>query len=274
MAPVPNSRVIFKEISEGYSIPSKTTVWDESQAMDPDTVPLNGGYLLKILVLTHDAYMRIRMRDPVGSITGVFCSEHPEVEEGDHLLGFYPFQRDVVLQEPKIIMDRPLEKVNKRLMPVDAYLGPFGLPGMLSSCQSRTGAVGSSRGTDPRGSVVVQLAKADGMKVIASAGSNEKAAWAAEIGADVVFKYKTTDVREVLQKEGPIDIYCDNVGGEQLEAAISTLYGMPHKYLEEFKSQYISRVASGEIKYRTWAAVVDALSGKNFGRAVVVDADE
>jgi NADPH-dependent curcumin reductase CurA len=85
--------------------------------------------------------------------------------------------------------------------------------------------------------------------VIASAGSDEKVQFLKDIGADVAFNYKTTDTREVLEKEGPIDVcvipfllllihrslssmtpntdatllmdsYWDNVGGEILEAAL------------------------------------------------------
>ncbi|KAG6806050.1 hypothetical protein H0H92_012895 [Tricholoma furcatifolium] len=40
------------------------------------------------------------------------------------------------------------------------------------------------------------------------------------LGADVVFNYKTTKTADVLKKEGPIDIFWDNVGGETLEAAL------------------------------------------------------
>jgi NADPH-dependent curcumin reductase CurA len=55
-------------------------------------------------------------------------------------------------------------------------------------------------------SLVIQLAKADGLKVIASAGSDEKVRFMKEIGADVAFNYKTTSADEVLEKEGPIDV--------------------------------------------------------------------
>ena len=58
----------------------------------------------------------------------------------------------------------------------------------------------------PVGATVVQLAKGDGLKVIASAGSDDKVAFVKEIGADVPFNYKTEDTRKVLQKEGPIDM--------------------------------------------------------------------
>jgi NADPH-dependent curcumin reductase CurA len=43
--------------------------------------------------------------------------------------------------------------------------------------------------------------------VIASAGSDEKVAFMKELGADVAFNYKTTKTSEVLEKEGPIDVY-------------------------------------------------------------------
>jgi NADPH-dependent curcumin reductase CurA len=58
----------------------------------------------------------------------------------------------------------------------------------------------------PAHSFVIQLAKSDGLKVIASAGSDDKVEWMKSLGADVAFNYKTTDTNEVLQKEGPIDM--------------------------------------------------------------------
>ena len=54
--------------------------------------------------------------------------------------------------------------------------------------------------------LVIQLAKADGLKVIASAGSDEKVKFMKEIGADVAFNYKTTSTSDVLKKEGPINV--------------------------------------------------------------------
>ena len=70
------------------------------------------------------------------------------------------------------------------------------------------------------GSLVIQLAKRDGLKVIASAGSEAKVAYAKEVGADIAFNYKTSDTLKVLKEAGGIDIYWDNVGGATLEAAL------------------------------------------------------
>nr|KAG5708747.1 hypothetical protein BaRGS_031901 [Batillaria attramentaria] len=66
------------------------------------------------------------------------------------------------------------------------------------------------------GSVVGQIAKIKGCKVIGSAGSKEKCDWLIELGFDHVFNYKETDVQEALKKFAPegIDLYFDNVGGD------------------------------------------------------------
>ena len=54
-------------------------------------------------------------------------------------------------------------------------------------------------------SIVVQLAKLAGCKVIASVGSDEKADYVSSLGAGVAFNYKTVSTREVLEKEGPLN---------------------------------------------------------------------
>lgn len=54
--------------------------------------------------------------------------------------------------------------------------------------------------------LVIQLAKADGLRVIASAGSDEKVQFLKEIGTDVAFNYKTQNTAEILEKEGPINM--------------------------------------------------------------------
>jgi NADPH-dependent curcumin reductase CurA len=87
-----------------------------------------------------------------------------------------------------------------------------------------------SGGAGAVGSYVVQLAKQDGMKVIASAGSDKKVEFMKSIGANVAFNYKTTcewtsfhdkvrlterriATEDILKQEGPINVYWDNVGG-------------------------------------------------------------
>lgn len=47
----------------GYPIPGETTVYDESQTIDLDGIPLNGGVLTKTLVISIDPYLRNKMRE-------------------------------------------------------------------------------------------------------------------------------------------------------------------------------------------------------------------
>ena len=54
--------------------------------------------------------------------------------------------------------------------------------------------------------LVIQLAKRQGLKVIASAGSEEKVKFMQECGADVAFNYKTASTKEILDKHGPINV--------------------------------------------------------------------
>ncbi|KAF8558790.1 alcohol dehydrogenase [Imleria badia] len=239
MAPVTNARQIFNEIPTGYPIPGQTTVYDTTQTIDLENVPLNGGFLLKTLVLSIDPYMRGRMRDasvksyissfklgqPLDNygVGLVLRSENSAFEAGDHLYGRLPFQEYSIQAEP-----HGFSKIeNEHKLPWSVFVGAAGMPGQTAYCawkeyaQAKKGEVAFiTAGAGAVGSLVVQLAKRDGLKVIASAGSDDKVAFMKEIGADVVFNYKTTKTSEVLAKEGPIDVFWDNVGGETLDAAL------------------------------------------------------
>ncbi|KAI0634325.1 NAD-P-binding protein [Trametes polyzona] len=342
MAPVKNGRVLFNEVPTGYPEPGKTTVYDESESIDPDTVPLNGGFLVKTLVLSVDPYLRGRMRDanvksysppfllhePIENfgVGVVVRSENPELKAGDHIYGIFKFKKYFVANDAK--QYKVLE--NKEGLPWSVYVGVCGMPGETADyawqefSKAKPGEVAFvSAASGPVGATVVQLAKAQGLKVIASAGSDEKVAFVRSIGADVAFNYKTVDTRKVLEKEGPIDVYWDNVGGETLEAALEyankfarfiecgmisqyntapypvknlmkivsqelSVHGfivgsLRHKYVAEFYKSFPARVASGEIKYKehrvnglekAGEAILDVLKGGNFGKSVIIVADE
>ncbi|KAF8119781.1 hypothetical protein EV363DRAFT_1461078 [Boletus edulis] len=141
----------------------------------------------------------------------VLRSEIPTFLVGDHLHGPFPFQ----------------ECHNEYNHPWSVFVGIAG--GEVAFVTSGAGAVGSyaifiqhlqtHRLTED--SFVIQLAKRNGMKVIASAGSDDKVEFLKELGVDVAFNYKTTKTSEILTNEGPINVYWDNVGGETLEAALN-----------------------------------------------------
>jgi NADPH-dependent curcumin reductase CurA len=75
--------------------------------------------------------------------------------------------------------------------------------------------------------MVVQIAKhmVGCSKVIGLAGSDEKCRWVESLGADKCINYKNADWKDQLAKatEGYIDIYFDNVGGEQLDFMLGRL---------------------------------------------------
>ena len=61
-----NSSTSLMATCADYPEPGKHTVYDDSELIDLDTVPLNGGALLKVLVVSIDPYMRGKMAPPSG----------------------------------------------------------------------------------------------------------------------------------------------------------------------------------------------------------------
>ncbi|KAF9537150.1 alcohol dehydrogenase [Agrocybe pediades] len=241
MSEVTNGRVVFKSIPEAYPIPGENIVYDTSEKIDLDNVPLNGGILLKTLEVSVDPYMRGRMRDASiesyapafhlnESIDGfgvavVVRSESSEAKKGDYVYGMIQYQNYNIVKDLK---STNLSKfVNSENLPLSTYVGVLGMPGKTAFMAWREYSKAKkgetafvSTGAGPVGSLVIQLAKMDGLKVIGSAGSADKVQFMKECGADVAFNYKKENVADVLKREGPIDIYWDNVGGETLDAAL------------------------------------------------------
>lgn len=239
MSPITNSRTLFNEVPIGYPEPGRTTVHDTSVSIDLETEPLKGGFLVKTLVLSIDPYLRGKMREatktsysapfakgePITNfgIGVVLRSEHSGIKVGDHIYGVLPFQEYFVRSDASSFA----VIANEVGLPWSVYIGMAGMPGQTAyvgwnefskAKKGETAFITTAAG--PVGSFVVQLAKLDGLKVIASAGSDEKVEFVRSLGADVVFNYKKESTEEVLQREGGLDIYWDNVGGETLDLAL------------------------------------------------------
>ena len=76
------------------------------------------------------------------------------------------------------------------------------------------------------GSLVGQIARIKGCRVIGIAGAPQKCAWVKDVaGFDDCISYKTGDLRDALDKVAPegFDVYFDNVGGDMLQAAMERL---------------------------------------------------
>ncbi|KAL4249267.1 Medium-chain dehydrogenase/reductase [Abortiporus biennis] len=240
MSPVINGQLLFKgAVTGGSPIPGGNTEYSESATIELDNASLNGGILLKNIALSVELYMMARMRPasapghgvpyvegkPVENygVGVVLRSEDPNVKAGEHYYGDLPFEQYTIRKDTEDL----LKLNNAYNLPWSLFVGTLGMAGQTAYYgwkeyakpkKGEVAFVSSAAGTV--GSLIVQLAKADGLKVIASAGSDEKVAFLKDIGADVAFNYKTSDTKEVLQKEGPINIYWDNVGGATLEAAL------------------------------------------------------
>jgi hypothetical protein len=199
--------------------------------------PEDGQILIRNAFMSVDPYMRGRMNDvksyvppyqlgePMygGAVGEVVASRNERAAEGDwvtHQLGW----REVAVSD-----GRGLMQVDPSLAPPEAFLGVLGMPGLtayvglLDIGQVKEGeTVFVSGAAGAVGSVAGQIARIKGCRVIGSAGSDEKVAWLRdELGFDQAFNYRTASLREELA-DG-IDVYFDNVGGEQLEAAIFAL---------------------------------------------------
>jgi len=197
----------------------------------------------EILVRNHwmsvDPYMRGRMKqadsyvpsfeigEPLegGCIGEVIESNNDRFKVGDQVLG------NLGWREYWNSDGKEVQKLDPELAPIQAYLGALGMTGMTAwvglkrIADLRSGStVFVSAASGAVGSMVCQIAKANGCKVIGSAGTDEKIQWLKKkAGLDAVINYKTTgNLSKELGKLAPngIDVYFDNVGSDHLEAAI------------------------------------------------------
>ena len=143
-------------------------------------------------------------------------SKHPDFSIGDRVLGMMGWQ------EYFLSDGTGLNKVTVPL-PDEAILSVFSLPGLTATQglysvgkpqKGETLVVSGAAGSV--GSIVGQLAKADGLKVIGIVGSDEKSDWIVnELGFDGAINYKSDDLSGQLAKLTPqgIDVYFENTGG-------------------------------------------------------------
>ena len=260
------------------SRPSGMPTSDSFELKDVHLPELGDGQVrVRNLWLSVDPYMRGRMNDvksyvppfqvgePLegGAIGEVLESKAEGLAVGDlvqHMAGW---------RDEAVIPARSAQKLPQLGAPPERFLGILGVTGMtaffglLDAAKAKAGdTVFVSAGAGAVGSVVVQVAKAKGMTVIASAGGPEKCEFVRSLGADQVIDYKAGSVLKALAEAAPdgIDVYFDNVGGGHLDAAFAlaknnarfAICGMIEHYndIEPTKLRFIMRIIAARIRLK------------------------
>ena len=240
--PITAKAVFLKAYPEGSPSPDLFEVRD---VVVPD--PQDGQVLLRTVWMSVDPYMRGRMNPHIKSYIPPFALDEPlnggavsEVVESRHA-GFSKGEYVVAFsggwQEYHLAKADDLQKVDPNIAPLSTYLGILGMPG-LTAWSGLTQIIAPEKGetlfvsgaAGAVGSLVCQLGKQKGMRVIGSAGSAEKCAWLeAEGGCDVALNYKdypnSGALTKALGAAAPkgVDGYFENVGGDHLEAALNCI---------------------------------------------------
>ena len=201
----------------------------------------SGEVLRKTLFLSLDPYMRGRMNEGAsyasatelsqpmvgGTVSQVVASSNPAFSTGDYVLGYDGWQ------EYGLSNGEGLRKLDPKLAPLSYHLGVLGMPGLtayaalLDIGKPQTGeTVVVSAAAGAVGTLVGQIAKIKGCRVVGLAGTPEKCRYVVdELGFDVCINYKTDPLDSALKAACPngIDIYYDNTGGAILEAVLGQI---------------------------------------------------
>ena len=211
----------------------------------PVPVPGPGQLLVRNHYLSLDPYMRGRMEETksyaesqkigetmVGGTVGVVeASNNPGFAAGDTVVGMLGWQ------EYGLSDGSQLMKVDTRAVPMSAYLGAVGMPGVTAwyglnrICRPKPGeTVLVSAASGAVGSIVGQLAKQAGCRAIGIAGGQEKCDYVvAELGFDACVDHRRHgDVKSMaraLREVAPngVDGLFENVGGTCLDAALACM---------------------------------------------------
>ncbi len=202
----------------------------------------SGEILLKAKYVSVDPYLRGRMRDeesyiepfkinnPIAStvIAEVVESKNDKFSKGDFLTGMLDWK------EYQVHSGDNLRKIDGNNITLSAYLGVLGLTGLTAYFglnkigepkEGETLLVSGAAGAV--GSIVGQIGKIKGLRVIGIAGSDEKVTFLKEqLGFDSAINYNTTDdMAAAIKRHAPdgIDIYFDNVGSYTLDAAMENI---------------------------------------------------
>ena len=231
-----NRRIVLARRPKGKVTP------DDFRLEEVPVAPLaNGEFLVRNLYLSLDPYMRGRMDDaksyakPVavgelmggGTVGEVVDSRHPGFTVGDRVVGPLGWQLLASTNGTGV------QKATSPAVPLTALLGSVGMPGVtawyglnriLEPKRGETLCVSAASGAV--GSVVGQLAKAAGCRVVGIAGGEQKCGIVTkEFGFDACIDYKAGRVDADLAAATPdgVDMLFENVGGGLMDAVLGRM---------------------------------------------------
>ncbi len=205
----------------------------------PVPEPNDGEFVVKVEMISIDPAMRGWMNEgksyvpPVGigevmrALAGgtVIASKHPRFKEGDMVTGL------LGVQEYAVSDGQSITAIDTSSASLADWLGGLGMPGitayfgLLEIGQPKEGeTVLVSAASGAVGSIVGQIAKIKGCRVVGIAGGAEKCAYVTdELGFDACIDYKNDDVFAGIKEHCPngVDVYFENVGGTIFDAALS-----------------------------------------------------
>ena len=204
--------------------------------------PMKGQVLVRTRFISVDPYMRGRMNDRKsytppfqlnevlnGGVVGeVVESKSNSYAKGDVVVG------NLGWQDYSIAGEKEVRKIEADLAPVSTALGVLGMPGLTAYFglldigqpkPEETVVVSGAAGAV--GTIVGQIAKIQGCRVVGVAGSDKKTSYLIEkLGFDAAINYRThPDLKNAVQEACPkgVDIYFDNVGGDISDAVLSSI---------------------------------------------------
>jgi NADPH-dependent curcumin reductase CurA len=222
-------------------------VSEDNFRIEEATLPLlkDGEVLVHNHFMSLDPYMRGRMNDAKsyampqkldttmgGATVGVVVeSKSADFKAGDHVRGMLGWA------EYGISDSRALSRVDTRQIPLSAYLGVVGMPGMTAwyglnkIIEPKAGeTVVVSAASGAVGSAVGQLAKLAGARVVGIAGGPEKCRYVTdELGFDACIDYRTADdaraMSKLIREAAPkgVDGHFENGGGDVLNGVMTRL---------------------------------------------------
>ncbi|KXX76343.1 putative NADP-dependent oxidoreductase YfmJ [Madurella mycetomatis] len=186
-----------------------------------------------------------------GAISRVLASKSGKAKPGDIITARMGMREVGIVPEALVEPPLPLPAGGK-ITDLLGVLGTTGLTayfGMTKIGQPKVGeTVFVSAAAGATGSVAAQIAKIAGARVIGTAGSDEKVRWLKEeLGLDVALNYKDPDFKAKFKAATPdyIDVYFDNVGGEQLDMALGRAKTFARFVMCGAISQYNAETKSG-----------------------------